>query len=182
MIRGKTLLQVLGIYAATSWVVLQVVDLLRENMGLPDWVFPFALVLLLIGLPVLLATAVVQSRVASSAEAARSGQIDVLIVNSTNPVFNLPDGAAFAAALDNIPLIVSLSSFLDETTAHADLILPSHTYLESWADDTPAPGVGATPSSSTAPSSQCRMKASSAMPTTAAGARATGGRTRACPT
>ena len=76
------------------------------------------------------------------AEAARSGQIDVLIVNSTNPVFNLPDGAAFAAALDNIPLIVSLSSFLDETTAHADLILPSHTYLESWADDTPAPGVG----------------------------------------
>jgi len=76
------------------------------------------------------------------AEAARSGQIEVLIVNNTNPVFNLPDGAAFAAALDNIPLIVSLSSFMDETTAHADLILPSHTYLESWADDTPAPGVG----------------------------------------
>jgi tetratricopeptide (TPR) repeat protein/TolB-like protein len=76
MIRGKTLLQVLGIYAATSWVVLQVVDLLRENMGLPDWVFPFALVLLLIGLPVLLATAVVQSRIASSAEAASNGEVN----------------------------------------------------------------------------------------------------------
>jgi len=69
MIRGKTLLQVLGIYAAASWVVLQVVDLLRENMGLPDWVFSFALVLLLIGLPILLATAVVQSRLAARAAA-----------------------------------------------------------------------------------------------------------------
>jgi anaerobic selenocysteine-containing dehydrogenase len=31
---------------------------------------------------------------------------------------------------------------MDETTALADLILPSHTYLESWGDDFPEPGVG----------------------------------------
>lgn len=66
MIGGRTLLQVLGIYAAGSWVVMQVVDVLQENMALPDWVFPFALVLLLIGLPVILTTAVVQKRIVTA--------------------------------------------------------------------------------------------------------------------
>lgn len=61
---GRTLLQILGIYAAGSWLVLQVVDVLIENMGLPGWVFPFALVLLLIGLPIILTTAFVQKRMA----------------------------------------------------------------------------------------------------------------------
>lgn len=56
----RTLWQVLGIYLAGSWLVLQIVDILSDNMGLPDWVFPFALVLLLLGLPVVLATAFVQ--------------------------------------------------------------------------------------------------------------------------
>jgi anaerobic selenocysteine-containing dehydrogenase len=31
---------------------------------------------------------------------------------------------------------------MDETTALADLVLPSHSYLESWGDDMPEPGVG----------------------------------------
>jgi len=76
------------------------------------------------------------------AEAARQGAIEVLILNQTNPVFALPAAAEFREALAEIPLIVSLSSFMDETTAMADLILPSHTYLESWGDDFPEPGVG----------------------------------------
>ncbi|MCZ6640803.1 MAG: molybdopterin-dependent oxidoreductase [Gammaproteobacteria bacterium] len=76
------------------------------------------------------------------AEDAREGHIEVLIVNGTNPVFTLPSAAGFAEALAEIPLIVSLSSFMDETTALADIILPSHTYLESWGDDFPEPGVG----------------------------------------
>jgi anaerobic selenocysteine-containing dehydrogenase len=76
------------------------------------------------------------------AEDAARGDIEVLIVNDTNPVFTLPVAAQLAEALEAIPLIVSWSSFMDETTAMADLILPSHTYLESWADDVPEPGVG----------------------------------------
>jgi anaerobic selenocysteine-containing dehydrogenase len=76
------------------------------------------------------------------AERARAGQIAVLIVNQTNPVFALPAAAGFSEALAAIPLIVSLSSFMDETTALADLVLPSHSYLESWGDDFPEPGVG----------------------------------------
>ena len=76
------------------------------------------------------------------AEDAREGRIQVLIVNQANPVFTMPAAAGIGEALAQVPLIVSLSSFMDETTAMADLILPSHTYLESWGDDFPEPGVG----------------------------------------
>jgi urea transporter len=47
----RSVWQVLAVYVGVSWAVLQVVDVLTQNMGLPTWVFPFALVLLLIGLP-----------------------------------------------------------------------------------------------------------------------------------
>jgi anaerobic selenocysteine-containing dehydrogenase len=76
------------------------------------------------------------------ADAAREGKIKVLIVNQTNPLFTMPAATEFKEALASIPLIVSLSTFMDETTAMADIILPSHTYLESWGDDIPDPGVG----------------------------------------
>jgi len=56
----RSMWQVLGIYLGTSWVVLQVVELLVENTGLPQWVMPFTMVLLLIGLPIVLATAYLQ--------------------------------------------------------------------------------------------------------------------------
>ncbi|MCH7981206.1 MAG: molybdopterin-dependent oxidoreductase [Proteobacteria bacterium] len=76
------------------------------------------------------------------AEQARHGAIDVLIVNNTNPVFTLPHASGFREALASIPMIVSLSSFMDETTTMADVVLPSHSYLESWGDDMPQPGLG----------------------------------------
>ena len=46
----RSLWQVLGIYLAGSWVALQVVAQLADSVGFPDWVEPFALVLLIIGL------------------------------------------------------------------------------------------------------------------------------------
>ena len=75
-------------------------------------------------------------------ESARQGDIDVLIVNNTDPVFTTPQAAEFREAMASIPFVISLSSFMDDTTALADVILPSHTYLESWGDDMPEPGVG----------------------------------------
>jgi hypothetical protein len=56
----RSLWQVLGIYLVASWLVFQVVQTLTEGLGLPDWVPPFALILLLIGLPIVVATAFVQ--------------------------------------------------------------------------------------------------------------------------
>ncbi len=67
--KNRSLWQILAFYAAASWVVLQVVDVVKDNLGLPDWVFPFALHLLLVGLPIIVATAVVQGRHAAGGPA-----------------------------------------------------------------------------------------------------------------
>ncbi len=74
--------------------------------------------------------------------AMEGGDVEVLLVHDTNPVFALPGNVRFREAMENVPLIVALSSFMDETTEMADLILPTNTYLESWGDDVPDPGVG----------------------------------------
>ncbi|MCG8434133.1 MAG: molybdopterin-dependent oxidoreductase [Gammaproteobacteria bacterium] len=71
-----------------------------------------------------------------------SGDVEALIIYNTNPVFNLPEASKLESALRRVPLVVSLSSFMDETTAMADVVLPTNTYLESWGDDYPEPGVG----------------------------------------
>ena len=73
--RDRNLWQVLALYAGASWVVLQVVDVVKQNLGLPDWVFPFALLLLLIGLPIIVATALVQGRRGTGAESAAGAEL-----------------------------------------------------------------------------------------------------------
>ena len=71
----RSLWQVLGMYLGSSWMMLQVVDVIGNNFGLPDWVAPAALMLLLAGLPIVLVTAFVQkglrSRLAASTGAGR---------------------------------------------------------------------------------------------------------------
>jgi TolB-like protein/tetratricopeptide (TPR) repeat protein len=69
--RQSRMFQVVVVYAGAAWVVLEVAGTLSENLGLPRWVFAAALVLLLVGFVIVLATAWVQSRpgIASRAEA-----------------------------------------------------------------------------------------------------------------
>ncbi len=67
-VHRRSLWQVVGIYLGASWVVLQVIETLTETAGLPDWIGPFAIVLLLIGFPVMLATAFIQEGRAKSRE------------------------------------------------------------------------------------------------------------------
>ncbi|MFQ5690262.1 MAG: hypothetical protein ACE5HQ_08320 [Gemmatimonadota bacterium] len=59
-IHRRSLWQVLGVYLAGSWVALQVVEQLTMAAGLPEWVQPFSLALLVLGIPVVLATAFIQ--------------------------------------------------------------------------------------------------------------------------
>ncbi len=58
--------------------------------------------------------------------------IDLLIIVSSNPVYSSPAGGRLRQAMEQIQLVVTLTPFMDETAAHADLILPSHVFLESW--------------------------------------------------
>jgi tetratricopeptide (TPR) repeat protein len=62
-IHRRSLWQVLGLYLAGSWVALQVVEQLTEAAGLPEWVRPFSLVLLVLGFPIVMATAFIQEGV-----------------------------------------------------------------------------------------------------------------------
>ncbi len=58
-----------------------------------------------------------------------------LFLYYANPVYSASEFVRHPELLDAIPFIVSFSPFPDETSRHADLILPDHTYLERWQDD-----------------------------------------------
>jgi anaerobic selenocysteine-containing dehydrogenase len=64
----------------------------------------------------------------------------MLMLYDANPVFSAPPGLRIREALAKIPTIVSFGSFIDETSAQADLILPDHAPLESWLDSVPESG------------------------------------------
>ncbi|MBY0495735.1 MAG: molybdopterin-dependent oxidoreductase [Cyanobacteria bacterium] len=64
----------------------------------------------------------------------------VLLLDDVNPVFTSPPAWKVAEALRRVPFIVSFGSFIDETSALADLIVPDHSFLESWVDAAPETG------------------------------------------
>lgn len=71
----------------------------------------------------------------------------VLFIDDVNPAFASPAAWKVADALKRVPFIVSFGSFIDETSVLADLILPDHSFLESWVDAAPESGsIKATPS------------------------------------
>jgi anaerobic selenocysteine-containing dehydrogenase len=64
----------------------------------------------------------------------------ILLLYDANPVFGAPANLQFREAIAKVPYIVSFGTFIDETSAFADLILPDHAPLESWVDDIPESG------------------------------------------
>jgi len=66
-VRRARIVQVLLVYLGASWGVLQIADTLTEALSLPEWVSPVAIILLLVGLVIILATAWVQSLPATTA-------------------------------------------------------------------------------------------------------------------
>ena len=66
---------------------------------------------------------------------------EMLWVYEANPAHNLADVQPFLEALDKIGTVVSFSSFMDDTTQLADLVLPGPTYLERLEDVHTPPGL-----------------------------------------
>lgn len=62
-IHRRSVWHVLGVYLGMSWLLLIVVGLLTNFAGLPDWTPKMALALLVIGFPIVTATAFIQSGV-----------------------------------------------------------------------------------------------------------------------
>ena len=69
-----------------------------------------------------------------------SGIPQVLLLDGANPVFTSPKGWRVREALEKIPYIASFGSFLDETAALSDLILPDHSFLETFSEALPESG------------------------------------------
>ncbi len=65
-VHRRSLWQVLLVYVGASWVVLEAADVMVSRLALPEWVYGAAMVLLLVGLPIVLATAFVQEGVTPS--------------------------------------------------------------------------------------------------------------------
>ncbi|MBI2962778.1 MAG: molybdopterin-dependent oxidoreductase [Deltaproteobacteria bacterium] len=58
------------------------------------------------------------------------GQVHGLVTVSGNPVLSTPHGARLARALDSLDYMVAIDFYVNETTRHADLILPTTAPLE----------------------------------------------------
>ncbi|UCD85798.1 MAG: molybdopterin-dependent oxidoreductase [Deltaproteobacteria bacterium] len=58
------------------------------------------------------------------------GQIKALVTNSGNPILSLPNGRRLDRAFGMLEFIVSIDFYINETTRHADIILPSTSPME----------------------------------------------------
>ncbi|CAN1519827.1 BisC Anaerobic dehydrogenases, typically selenocysteine-containing [Mycobacteriaceae bacterium] len=61
---------------------------------------------------------------AEEIEAAGDGQIRAVITIAGNPVLSAPDGPRLSEALETVDFMLSVDPYLNETTRHADVILP----------------------------------------------------------
>jgi anaerobic selenocysteine-containing dehydrogenase len=73
-------------------------------------------------------------RLPEAINASAESPVEMLFVYDANPLYSLPDTESVKRAFEKIPFVVSFSSYLDETTAMADLLLPNHIYLERYQD------------------------------------------------
>ena len=76
---------------------------------------------------------------AEEIETPGEGQIRALFTVATNPVLSSPNGPRLAKALDTLDFMVSMDIYLNETTRHADVILPGRSPLEDFHYDVAFP-------------------------------------------
>src|SRR6476620_5460846 len=70
------------------------------------------------------------SCMAEEMETSGDGQVKALITVASNPALSSPNGERLAAAMDQLEFMVSLDIYLNETSRHADVILPGTSPLE----------------------------------------------------
>jgi anaerobic selenocysteine-containing dehydrogenase len=79
-------------------------------------------------------------RLTPQGDGAYIGEAQVLLIDGANPVYNALPVWKLDETLPRLPFIVSFGSFLDETSILSDLILPDHSFLESFVDVAPESG------------------------------------------
>jgi anaerobic selenocysteine-containing dehydrogenase len=76
---------------------------------------------------------------AEEIETPGTGQVRTLITVASNPVLSSPNGARLARALDSLEFMVSMDIYVNETSRHADVILPGLSPLEDMHYDVAFP-------------------------------------------
>lgn len=68
---------------------------------------------------------------------ARDGKIALGMVIEADPIHSLPQFLNAREAFKKLPFLASFSGFLNDTTAYADVVLPTSHFLESWSAQVP---------------------------------------------
>lgn len=63
-----------------------------------------------------------------------SGKVAVAVHFDSNPVFNLSPDYNYADALSKVPMVVTFTEQVSETSNASNYVLPIHNQLESWGD------------------------------------------------
>jgi anaerobic selenocysteine-containing dehydrogenase len=75
------------------------------------------------------------------AAAGKIPDLEMLMIAQVNPMFRATNRKAWRNWLSRITHVVQFATLLDDTSPHADLVLPLPTYLEEWNLALPAPNV-----------------------------------------
>lgn len=117
-------------------------NLLLDNLGRPGGVFAPVRFDLTEGVAPQQAGEVGMADLAGRLRGESGPPVDVLFVVDADPLHSLPASWGLREAMANVGTIVVLSSFVDDTTLHADLVLPLNTELERFNAVEPAASVG----------------------------------------
>ena len=137
--RQRKLLQVLAVYLGASWLILEITDVFIDKLALPTWFFPAAIVLLLIGLTVVVATAIVEG-VASTAPADQPNALQKREDAQSRSLW--PRALLGAAAVAAVLIIVGSSlTVLHEDDEARSVVDPSMKALAVLPFRTSGPGL-----------------------------------------
>jgi anaerobic selenocysteine-containing dehydrogenase len=79
-------------------------------------------------------------RVAKQGDIGVSAKTQLVLIDGANPAFATPRVWKVRESLAQVPFIASFGNFIDETSVLSDLILPDHSFLESWVHSVPESG------------------------------------------
>ena len=110
-IHHRSLWQVLLVYVGAAWACFELIDAVTERLGLPVWLPGFAIVLFLLGLPFVVATALVREEGPPPADEPPTAEISSDKM-SLSPMYkqSLPDPVVTA---NNVEFLTSMQ-FPDE--------------------------------------------------------------------
>ena len=113
-LKRRNIFQVALLYAVVGWVLLQFIDLILEQLGVPGWVFRFIFALLVICFPLVLIFSWIYEITPEGLKRERLIEKDDSITSQTNRKLKRATLIAFTAGV----LMLIANQFIDDAEAH----------------------------------------------------------------